>query len=347
MANEWETIETAISNDVPVMIWGPPGIGKTSRIYQIAERLGMHAVVVIGSIREPSDFGGLPYYDGKSVKLNSPSWAEELNQHGNKGLLVLDELTTNVHSVQAAMLRVVFDRVVGDTPIKDCRIVAAGNPAEYAANGQDLNPAFANRFVHVDVEPVLGDFVSWSSKQTGSNSQALSMICGFLHKMPDLLFSMPKEDLGRSRHWPSPRSWEMASKMMNRSRGEWNSDRNLDSLASAVGFAAALEFHTWLKANDLQDPEELIQNPNAWKIPSRSDLVWASVTGVCSVIRQNVTVDRWVNGWKLIERLAKKQADVAAAVAVLMADIPAPKGAKMPNELDSLFPVMKAAGIIK
>jgi MoxR-like ATPase len=66
------------------------------------------------------------------------SWARRLTDAGH-GLLFLDELTTAPPAVQAAMLRVVLERAVGDVELPaSVRIVAAANPAEQAADGWEL-----------------------------------------------------------------------------------------------------------------------------------------------------------------------------------------------------------------
>src|SRR5262249_29844746 len=65
-------------------------------------------------------------------------WARRLTETGY-GLLFLDELTTAPPAVQAAMLRVVLERAVGDVELPAAvRVVAAANPAGQAADGWEL-----------------------------------------------------------------------------------------------------------------------------------------------------------------------------------------------------------------
>jgi len=109
-----EALGVAVSAGVPVLLWGSPGTGKTSAVVALGEGLGWPVETVTGSIREPSDFAGLPVVIDGSVRLSPPGWATRLCEAG-EGLLFLDELTTAPPAVQAAMLRVVLERVVGDT----------------------------------------------------------------------------------------------------------------------------------------------------------------------------------------------------------------------------------------
>ena len=67
---------------------------------------------VLGSLREPSDFAGLPVVREHGVTLEAPAWAKELVAGGG-GYLFLDELTTSPPAVQAAMLAVALDLTVG------------------------------------------------------------------------------------------------------------------------------------------------------------------------------------------------------------------------------------------
>src|SRR6516164_5849203 len=142
----------AVAARVPVLLWGAPGTGKTSTIRAMAEKMGWPCETVIASIREPSDFAGLPVVVGDGVRFAPPGWARRLAEAG-RGLLFLDELSTAPPAVQAALLRVVLERVVGDLALpEDVAVVAAANPPEQAADGWDLSAPLANRLCHLKWE---------------------------------------------------------------------------------------------------------------------------------------------------------------------------------------------------
>ena len=78
---------------------------------------------------------GLPVIRDEETRFAPPQWARRLAAAGS-GLLFLDELTTAPPAVQAAMLRVVLERAVGDLALpREIRIVAAANPPGIAADG--------------------------------------------------------------------------------------------------------------------------------------------------------------------------------------------------------------------
>src|ERR671928_525020 len=145
----------AVAARVPVLLWGAPGTGKTSVVRAMADALGWPCETVIAAIREPSDFAGLPVVADGHVRFAPPRWAQRLAAAG-RGILFLDEISTAPPAVQAALLRVVLERVVGDLELPTAvAVVAAANPPEQAADGWDLSAPLANRFCHLDwsVEP--------------------------------------------------------------------------------------------------------------------------------------------------------------------------------------------------
>src|SRR5215210_6774273 len=150
-----EALAVAVAARVPVLLWGAPGTGKTSAIKAMSAALGLPCETVIASIREPSDFAGLPVVADGKVIFAPPRWARNLATQ-ERGVLFLDEISTAPPAVQAALLRVVLERVVGDLELPDgVVVVAAANPPEQAADGWDLSAPLANRFCHLDwtVEP--------------------------------------------------------------------------------------------------------------------------------------------------------------------------------------------------
>ena len=125
-----QALALAVATGVPVILWGSPGTGKTSVVKALASSWQLPCEVVIASIHDPTDFSGLPIVTRGSVSLAPPAWARRLADLGS-GILFLDELTTVPPAVQAALLRVVLERTVGDlapfgSPRDRCREPSRG-----------------------------------------------------------------------------------------------------------------------------------------------------------------------------------------------------------------------------
>jgi hypothetical protein len=221
-----EALGVAVAARVPVLLWGAPGTGKTSAIKAMAAALGLPCETVIASIREPSDFAGLPVVAEGKVIFAPPRWARNLAMQ-ERGVLFLDEISTAPPAVQAALLRVVLERVVGDLELPDgIVVVAAANPPEFAADGWDLSPPLANRFCHLDWPVEAHAFAEglsggWPAPvvphlPAGWDSQVAlgrGLISGFVSVRPTLVVHMPQDGSSAGRGWPSPRSWEMAARL--------------------------------------------------------------------------------------------------------------------------------------
>jgi MoxR-like ATPase len=293
-----EALSVAVSARVPVLLWGSPGTGKTSAVVALGKQADWPVEVVIGSIREPSDFAGLPVVTDGGVRLSPPAWATRLVDHGH-GLLFLDELTTAPPAVQAAMLRIVLERVVGDLALPDdVRIVAAANPPQEAADGWELAPPLANRLVHIDW-PVDGKAIARGLavgfpkgriapldhlRDSAEWVKARATVAAFLEVRPPLVLQLPKSAADAGRGWPSPRSWEAVATLLAACETLGATDDARAALVEgAVGDGAALEFLAWLDNLDLPDPEEVLADPDSFVLPERSDRAFAVLTAVAAV----------------------------------------------------------------
>ena len=168
MKTELETLQAAISNDIPVILWGPPGVGKTATIHKLAHEAGAHLEVLIGSTIDPTDLARPVIGNDEEVHLSAAPWARRIKASLAAGIptwLFLDELSCAPPSVQAALLRVVQEKVVGELNLSGCRFIAAANPTDQAAGGWDLAPATANRWMHLNW---ILDYEEWISGELGA-----------------------------------------------------------------------------------------------------------------------------------------------------------------------------------
>lgn len=352
-------IEAAGRAGVAVLIWGGPGIGKTSLVESIARDLDVPFECVIGSIREPSDFAGLPVVGPDGVTLAPPAWAERLVA-ADSGVLLLDELTCCPPAVQSAMLRVVLDRYVGDTKLPESvRVIAAANPPAIAADGWDLPAPTASRFCHVNLDV---DSKAWlDGMGTGfasrpasraveaspeSRARASAMVRGFINARPAMLYNLPTEATAQGRAWPCPRTWTMLSEVL----GYLHPDDEAAMLAAAtglVGEAAGAEFCSWARDADLPDPRTLLANPEA-VLPylDRPDRAWAALSGIVAAVRSDGTVDTWEKAWRVLAAVVKAGTkDVAAGVATDLYRVRPPKA--LPPKSAAVFtPALVEAGLL-
>jgi hypothetical protein len=355
-----EALAVAVSTGVPILLWGSPGTGKTSAVCALGEALGWPVEVVIGSIREPADFAGLPVVIDGEVRLAPPAWAKRLCAEG-RGLLFLDELTTAPPAVQAAMLRVVLERVVGDVTLPaGVRVVAAANPPEEAADGWELSPPLANRLVHVDW-PVdarrvaEGLSVGFPTPRLSSvdgevelarSAATRAAVAAFLQVRPGLVLQVPNSAAGAGRGWPSPRSWESVARLLaGCAAAKASPEAQAVLVTGAVGEGPGLEFLAWLEHADLPDPEAVLADPDSFALPERSDRAFAVLTGVAAVAIAHGDTQSWAAAWRVLARAARTAPDVATLVARTLARR-RPAGADLPTTLLELSPVLRAAGLL-
>ncbi|MFD8085633.1 AAA family ATPase [Kitasatospora sp. NPDC059722] len=339
--DQLEALTLAVAADLPVLLWGEPGIGKTAALTQLATSLDLPLTTVIASVHEPSDFSGLPIVGDdpaeQGVPLAPPDWAVRLVRAG-RGLLFLDELSTAPPAVQAALLRLVLERRIGALQLPPgVRIVAAANPRSSAADGWELSPPLANRFVHLqwvhDHEVVVrGLGGTWPRATLPSLDRAAlpeavafarRAVCGLLAARPKLVHQLPSSEARRGGAWPSPRSWDMALRLIAFATAAGSSRDVLSLLVrGTVGDGPGLELLASIDRMDLPDPEDLLADPAAAGLPERGDLRQAVLDGVVAAVRNRATRERWDAAWALLVRAMETGApDVVVVPATTLASL--------------------------
>ena len=254
----------------PLMVWGAPGIGKSSIMRSVAEELGIGFIDVRLAQREPVDIRGLPVPDkeNKSVAWYvSDEWPRDPT---SKGIILFDEITAADRSLQVAANELILDRRLGDLyKMPDgWYICAAGNRVEDAAVAMTMSSALANRFLHVELHEDPELWTRWALRNDIDPS-----VIGFIRYRPGLLFRHDGENLERG--WPNPRSWDRVSSML----GVVGDDESLLTrvVNGLVGNAAGTEFLAFRKVmQEMDDVRELMLNPDRkLEIPTKADRKYA------------------------------------------------------------------------
>ncbi|HXK56171.1 MAG TPA: AAA family ATPase, partial [Gammaproteobacteria bacterium] len=68
-----EFLSTREGHHTPVMLWGPPGVGKSQMVAQVARRHSVAMIDIRLSQMEPSDLRGIPFRSGSRVEWAVPS----------------------------------------------------------------------------------------------------------------------------------------------------------------------------------------------------------------------------------------------------------------------------------
>lgn len=251
----------------PVMLWGPPGVGKSQMIAQIGQRHNVPVIDIRLSQMEPSDLRGIPFRDNNKVEWAIPSMLPDKALHGTTGILFLDEITSAVPSVSAAAYQLILDRKLGDYEVPDgWAIFAAGNRQGDRGVTYTMPAPLANRFSHFEVELNLDDWVAWAYK-SGIDER----IIAFLRFRPELLFDF--DPAHNPVAFPSPRSWEFAhrglQKFMNHPR------LLLGTLQACVGDAAGIELKAFVDSLDQMPDLDAILRGEDVKSPKEIDLQYA------------------------------------------------------------------------
>ena len=254
----------------PLMVWGAPGLGKSTVIRSLAREYGVNFIDVRLAQREPVDIRGLPVPGEKGVEWQvSAEWPRDPD---SRGIILFDELTAADRSLQVAAYEFILDRRLGDLyKVPDgWYICAAGNRTEDRAVSTTMSSALANRFLHVELESNADNWLEWAVKNDIHPS-----VSGFIRFRPGMLFSQENENLERG--WPTPRSWERVSTMM---KVMTDNDLLAPAIYGLVGNRAGVEFIAFHKtAHDLQVKEMMLGEKEV-KIPQKADLRYA----LCSAV---------------------------------------------------------------
>lgn len=236
---------------VPVFLWGPPGIGKSSIVAQIAKEKEIGFIDLRLSLLDPTDLRGIPFFDAKNeAAIWAPaSFLPDGNQ--KEGILFLDELNTAAPMVQASAYQLILDRKIGEYTLPEgWAIIAAGNRESDRGVVFRMAAPLSNRFIHLEMESSVEDWKVWATDRGIDAS-----IIGFVSYRPDALFTFDTQNDSRS--FATPRTWEYVNEVIS---SEPEDDLLMPLISGAIGEELAAAFLGFrVVAGELPDIDSIME----------------------------------------------------------------------------------------
>lgn len=206
----------------PILLMGPPGIGKTQIMEQIAQECGVGLVAYTITHHTRQSAVGLPFirqknYDGKNVSITEYTMSEIISSVYQKmevtglreGILFIDEINCVSETLAPTMLQFLQCKTFGNQAVpQGWLIVAAGNPPEYNRSVRDFDIVTLDRVRRMDLEP---DLSVW--KEYARGKQLHPAILAYLELRPRQFYSITA-DVGGAQ-FVTARGWEDLSVLIS------------------------------------------------------------------------------------------------------------------------------------
>ena len=264
----------------PLMLWGPPGVGKSSAVSQICEQLKVPLIDLRVSLLEPIDLLGLPSIAQGKTTWNTPEFLPTEGQ----GILFLDEINLGTREILKSLYQLILDRRIGRYLLPPgWKIVAAGNRSCDQSGVTPLPAPLLNRFIHLEVEPDIEDWATYLLKQVSGSENVISYV--FWRQE---VFSPAVGKVGEA-NFPTPRTWEQVARVLTSRIQEEETKWSL--VAGLVSLPIATELKRYIQIAVSVDPETMVDDPQGFERLERS-LRFAGLFAIVS--KDSISLDKKV-----------------------------------------------------
>lgn len=279
-------IDTAYRINRPLMLWGPPGCGKTALVKDAASRLNVPMIDWPLVLMDPVDMRGTPDQDRKErvTRWLPPA---ELPTDG-EGILFLDELPQAKADTKNVAARLVLERRIGDYRLPPgWRIMAAGNRAQDASSATPLPKHLDNRFWHQEFTLSVEDWLAWAEAHDIDYR-----VYAYIKYRSDALLDF--DPRSKDPAFASPRSWELCSdliKDLDKNGDMMTSidiDVRADYFSGAVGRGRGTELSGFLQVMDsLVTTDEVFATPGTAAISNDPAVCYALVCALATAAKRD------------------------------------------------------------
>jgi len=240
----------------PVLLVGPPGVGKSARIEQWAANMGLRLLIEHPVISQSVDYRGLPaVVDGSAQWLPLGGLKAICDPKAPPTAVLLDDVGQAPPAVQAALMQLILARKLGDMHINEnVTFLLASNRASDRAGVRPMLSALINRVMVVEVFADAPAWANWAISQSDIHPS----VAAYARFRPDLFVNaVPDEPM---QPYCTPRSLHFMGRLVR------NGVSNIDMLGGWVGKATAADYSAYADSIDkIPSIESLLANPKAVK----------------------------------------------------------------------------------
>lgn len=258
-----------------IMLWGPPGVGKSEAIqHTLAKRLEKQTgkTVKFTDVRlllfNPVDLRGIPVPDGdrEFTKWLKPTIFNLDPSDKVINILLLDEISAAPPAVQAAAFQLTLDRKIGEHELpKNTIILAAGNRVVDKGVAYKMPTPLANRMSHFELYAEIDDWKEWAIP-----NDVNPLVIGFLNFQSGKLhkFDPSNDNLA----FPTPRAWSKVSRFIKVYN---NIERAYPMIAGTIGEGTAVEFKAFANTyGKLPDINKILEGEEV-EVQNKPDIMYA------------------------------------------------------------------------
>ena len=205
----------------PILLIGPPGIGKTAIMEQAAKECGISLLAYTITHHTRQSAVGLPFiehreYDGREHAITEYTMSEiiasvhdRIRQTGcREGILFIDEINCVSETLAPTMLQFLQKKTFGSHPVPEGWIIAAaGNPPEYNKSVRDFDIVTLDRVRRIEVEESLP---AW--KKYAAEHHMHRAVLTYLELKPENFYRM--ETTVDGKRFVTARGWEDLSRIL-------------------------------------------------------------------------------------------------------------------------------------
>lgn len=214
-----ELLSLAYKADVPAILIGAHGVGKSQIAAAAAEAMNIEFITRDLSLMEPPDLVGLPQIADGATSFLPPEFLPRTSGRG--GIILIEEINRSPRYMQSSCLELLTSRRLNSYTLPAGWLpIACINPKAEGYHVDLLDAALMSRFMKIEVTAATKPWAEWARRS------------GIHPKIIEYVESVPHA-LEESKGGSNPRSWSYASKALL-AAGPEMLERSPDTIVTAL-----------------------------------------------------------------------------------------------------------------